>query len=499
MGLEASFNGDLKSIRLPRIPISLTLSHEKIRIGQVAYVIARHKGLLAAVDVKIMRIERHLKEPGRTRIAWGDPLPRDSQHIRNIERMADWRDRRRRKLDRGRGPATVTVASEETSAAPWYARYIVRAGVMLNDVFSEILALLPAGGGHVVFMEGTYYFDSDIVIDRDNVHIKGQGEGTKFVLMDETEEEVRGIYAENKAGIEVVDLSMDGRREMQDPSKHRGIHLISCADFTIRNVTIQNFSRPGIRISTCRSGQVLESNIENCTYGIYVDGAEGCFVEDIIISGNVVRDNTLSGIYVSFGNNISINGNVSRDNIGYGLWLIEVKESSIVGNVIKGAGKLSNEKANGVTLDACHQNTITGNNSSENNLQGIQARTGSTQNIFSGNTCDNNGQNGIFLSAYEGEGAEALIKEECKSVRNVVSNNQCNNNAYRGINVHVGDYNNIQNNTCHNNAYQGIRVSNHEDVISRNNVVTNNDLYGNELGGLNDSGIGTVTDPGNRQ
>ena len=153
----------------------------------------------------------------------------------------------------------------------------------------------------------------------------------------------------------------------------------------------------------------------------------------------------------------------------------------ITGNVFKGAGKLSDGNYNGIVLDDCHRNTITGNNSSENNLHGIQARTGSTQNIFSSNTCDNNGQNGIFLSAYEGAGGEAPIKEECKSVRNVVSNNQCNSNKYYGISIYVGDFNNIQNNTCNDGPYNGINITSYQDVLSRGNIITNNDLYGLSL------------------
>ena len=81
----------------------LPLPHEKIRLGQIAYVIAREKGLLAAVDVRVTRIERHLKAPENTVITLGDPILLGSDYTRDVERKADWKEKRRRKLDRGRG------------------------------------------------------------------------------------------------------------------------------------------------------------------------------------------------------------------------------------------------------------------------------------------------------------------------------------------------------------------------------------------------------------
>ena len=93
MSIYASFDGHLKTKIIPYEPRLVQLEHEKIRLGQIAYVVAKDKGLLAAVDVRVTRIERHLKEPWKTRIVFGDPIA-DSDYIAEIKRMAAWRDKR---------------------------------------------------------------------------------------------------------------------------------------------------------------------------------------------------------------------------------------------------------------------------------------------------------------------------------------------------------------------------------------------------------------------
>lgn len=455
------------------------LDHEKIRLGQITHVIARHKGLLAAVDVKITRIERHLKRPDRTRITWGDPIPIDSDFVLDIKRKAEWRDKMRRKLDRGRGPATVTVAHETTSAAPWYARYIVREGVMLNDVIAEILALLPAGGGHIVFMEGVYPYDGDIVIDRDNVHIKGQGEGTRFVLKPETAGTVLGLTAVARTGIEIADLSMDGDKENQaEESTHHGITLLNCQDFKTSGLTVQGYRGRGASLESCGKG-LVEGCIsrDNDASGVKISGGEEIAIRSCTLIGNNYN------LYAENSANLVITGNNARHSYSHGMYFEGVNSSVISDNLCnETVYRSASFLIHGMVLHGCSGNTITDNVCNDNSGDGIWLSGGCQDSTISGNQCNNNYIGGIWLS-----GARRCI----------IANNTCCNNGTEfgcGIDLWGGNDSVVQNNACTDNKGYGVRV----DAFGDGHFITNNDCRNNKDGGLLNLGTNTITTPGNR-
>lgn len=363
-----------------------------------------------------------------------------------------------------------------------------------RDCWAEIMDLVPETGGQVVWLDGEYVYTKTMEITRNNIHISGMGESTIFELKDETGAEVLGFYALSKAGLKVANLVIDGKKGENEPGTHRGINFVSCVDFEVKGVVTKNFNNSGIYAFDAYSCAIVENITINNSYGITIRGSS-LGLADSLISGNVIQHNSGSGIRLVKGNNLAISSNMSRDNGGYGLWLEEIRESAITGNVTKGAGKLSGGNYNGIVMDDCHKNSVSGNSCSENNLHGIQVRTGSSQNIFSSNTCENNGEVGIFLSAYSS--GSSIISEEWKSIRNTVNDNQCNGNGFHGISV-LGDFNNVQNNTCFGNEFYGIRIHVSGDVVSQKNILSSNDLYGNGVGPYWDDGTDTEIDPGNR-
>src|SRR5690554_2342143 len=190
------------------------LSHGKIRLGNISYILARHKGIRAALDVRVSRLERPLKSPLDTRVTLGDPLPLSSQRMIELEQWQKWADRRRRQLDRGKGPATVTVVYEGESSNPWYARYIVPAGDTLDQHWAAIMALLPDSGGQVVLLEGRYPVSSPLIITRDSVRISGQGSGTVFRVQDGTN--IAAVFDVTGDDVQVADLAIDGNKSSAD-------------------------------------------------------------------------------------------------------------------------------------------------------------------------------------------------------------------------------------------------------------------------------------------
>ena len=453
------------------------LSHEKIRLGNVCYVKAESDGLIAAVDVKINRVERYLKkeEAGQTRVLLGDPILLGSDYIAGIEGKVDWKDKRRRKLDRGRGGQTVTVASEDTSLAPYYASVIIKPGEMLNDRWAEIMALLPANGGQILIQEGNYVYDGNIELTMDNITISGQGAAaTKLTLKDSTNATVYGFYATGKTGIKISDLTVDGNKVNQTSGTQNAALFLGCADVLIESVIAQNFYSSGVRLETVTSGSVARSTFRNNRLsGLNINTR----CSQIDINNCVIVDNEDKGIRASDSSKITINANKIEGE--YAVYMLSCDSCAISGNTMRVPTHQS------LRLDDCHNCAVTGNECSGG--YGISLR-GSTYNAVTGNVC-NGGYVGIETNYY-------LIR----SSHNMISGNTCCNNTGVPTSTGVGiwlqscDYSSVQANKCNDNARYGISISSGDT----GNLVSNNDLYGNGIAGLLDSGAGTITSAGNR-
>ena len=228
VNIEANI-ADLSKVRLVDIATGDVASLDtcKIRVGNVCYVIAENNGLLAAIDARIIRIERYLKEPEKTRIILGDAMIFASDYFTELAGSLEARDARSRPTDRGPG-AAVTIASEDTSAEPTYADIVVPAGATdFQDYVAAAIADLPADGGQILILEGEYIYDGEINITKDNVTITGQGEGTVIKLAPGQTGLNYGFVIDEKSGITIRDLVIDGDRDNQSGVTSRGVYATS--------------------------------------------------------------------------------------------------------------------------------------------------------------------------------------------------------------------------------------------------------------------------------
>jgi len=91
---------------------------------------------------------------------------------------------------------------------------------------------------------------------------------------------------------------------------------------------------------------------------------------------------------------------------------------------------------------------------------GIYLYSSNNNNNIASNTCNNNGNSGIYL-AY--------------SDNNNIASNVCdNNNGFYGIRLYYSSKNNIASNTCNNNHFSGICLSVGSDNIITGNICNNN-------------------------
>ncbi len=216
VNIEATVD-DLSKVHVVNaLGLPVILDHEKIRPGNICYVIAKTKGLLAALDVRIIRVERYLKEPERTVVIFGDPIYTGSDYFRELEEELDARTRRAVPVDRGPG-ACVIIGSEDTSSFPEYADIIVPASSEnFQNYLAEAIDDLPEEGGQIVILEGLYQYSAQTEITKNNVTITGQGEGTVIKLADsQPTGTINWVYALDKIGIKIRDLVIDGNKENQ--------------------------------------------------------------------------------------------------------------------------------------------------------------------------------------------------------------------------------------------------------------------------------------------
>ena len=221
---------------------------------------------------------------------------------------------------------------------------------------------LPEGGGIVELGSGTFSIKHPIIIDRDDVELRGRGPGTvlflaaqancPMVVIGSTSTPTRWSVRQ----VTVRDMVIDGNREGQDFECYGG----PCDD---RNLAL------------------LRNN------GITVRGAEDILIENVVTrrarSGGVVLEKTCR--------QIRITGLESYDNEFDGLAAYETEDSSFT------RLNLHHNRSAGFSFDwRFNRNHITDTMASENGSQGIFMRD-SIGNVFERLTLQANGEQGIFM------------------------------------------------------------------------------------------------------
>jgi parallel beta-helix repeat protein len=264
-----------------------------------------------------------------------------------------------------------------------------------NDQEEIIQALnaLPATGGEVVILDGTYNITASINIPKDNVSIRGSGNATTLKRMyNSTDTDsgptARGLITLNeKSGCKIQGLQIDGNKATYTASYNYGIYLYLSSDNTVTGNTCNNNSY-GIRLdSSSNENTVTGNTCNNNSYGIHL-----FLSSDNTVTGNTCNNNSTNGIYLSSSsNNNTITGNTCN-NSNRGVYLNSSSNNAVTGNTCNNSNR-------GIFLSSSsNNNTITGN-TCNNNDYGIYLYTSSNNNDVTGNTCNNNNTTGIILDS----------------------------------------------------------------------------------------------------
>ena len=312
-----------------------------------------------------------------------------------------------------------------TSTAGWTAAdcdYLCDGTADQTEINNAITAL-PATGGEIVILDGTYNITAKINVTKNNVSIVGNGNATILKRMYDSSTGEGVITLTSRSGCKIANLQVDGNKTSYTSSNNYGIYLNTSS------------SHNTVTGNTCN----------NNSYGIYLNSSS-----DNTITGNTCNNNNSCSIYLrTSSDNNTVTGNTCNNN-GTGIYLYKASNNTVTGNTC------NNNNSYGIYLGFSSNNTVTGN-TCNNNGTGIRLYS-SSNNTVTGNTCNNN-DSGIFLGS---------------SSNNTVTGNTC----IRGTGL-TTDY------TASQHTIQLSGTGNSYNLIAMNNcmgkAVTNGGGTGNTL------------------
>lgn len=253
--------------------------------------------------------------------------------------------------NKGAMGATVVVAAAN-SLNQAAANYVCD-GTNDEVEIQAALDALPATGGEVLLLDGTYYVEESIVLDSYQT-LRGQGRNT--IITTNTNNlsilTATGTVGTPKEGILIADLCIDGASQTANEGiywtyvNHSKIINLWVLDNGNDDIALENCYYNTIRGNTCSgafsgialiyysSYNSIVSNIcsENGN-GIYIEGESNAVV------GNICYDNTAAGIYLYYASYNEITGNVCVDNGYYGIIIYYSGAANrIINNELTGNG-----------------------------------------------------------------------------------------------------------------------------------------------------------------
>ena len=330
-------------------------------------------------------------------------------NIEMLEKLADGNYKLKYPLTRAKSTARFVIG---TSTAGWTRHdcdYLCD-GTADDVEINDAITALPATGGEIVILDGTYNITAKIDVTKDNVSIIGNGDATILKRMFNTSQPGGVITLTSRSGCKIANLQIDGNKTSYINNNNYGIYLYGSSNNTITGNTCNNNSF-GIYLSAS-SSNIVTSNIcnNNTNSGIYLYSSSN----NNTVTGNTCNNNTNSGIYLySSSNNNTVTGNACYNNNSFGIYL----GSSSSNNTV--TGNACNNNNYGIYLNGSSNNTIAGNTCNNNN-DGIRL-VSSSDNTVTGNTCIR----GTGLSTDYSITQHTIQIKGTVNNYNLISNNNC--------------------------------------------------------------------------
>ncbi len=281
------------------------------------------------------------------------------------------------------GGANSAVAS----VAPDGADYVNTSTTSAQTVINSAISSLPASGGTVYLMEGTYIVDGSITLPN-NITLVGSGPGTVLKLKNGINADASLITNSDTTignqGITVKDIRLDGNKANNASGYQAGIYFIGVGrpagslPSVIEALTVENFRNSNIYLGDgggSNYGTIVKNVTarNSSTFGLEVSTQVNLLVTNSTFTGNTTR-----GIYLSSSQSSVISSNIIKNSGTEGIALSNVTKTTVTQNIIE-----SNTQA-GISVSLSSDNTISANRLYDN--------TGASNisSIYVGNDSDNN-------------------------------------------------------------------------------------------------------------
>ncbi len=213
---------------------------------------------------------------------------------------------------------------------------------------------LPGGGGAVIVRGGTYACSAPIVIDRNNVSLRGSGGGTVLRLANHANRPVlilgqtTATPSVTRRNIDVADLAIDGNRAQQDFEcsngpcsgsdylRNNGISVRRVEDAAVEHVSVRNAKSGGL-VAELGSRRLTVRDFT--TSGSEFDGLAAYQTQDSLFTGLNLHDNDGAGLSfdIDFNNNV-ISDSVLAANGDVGIFMRDSSDNLFTDVAIRDSG-----------------------------------------------------------------------------------------------------------------------------------------------------------------
>jgi hypothetical protein len=252
------------------------------------------------------------------------------------------------------GPSTKSALAHKTPSGEQLIQHVRHKKGLCTSIQGAINSL-PPQGGVVLIDPGTYTCTDPVVIDRNNVKLRGAGPATILRLADGANAPVLiigqtlNVPTVTRSNITVSDLVIDGNRANQtfeclhgecsasNPLRNNGITLRRASDVTIKRVAVFG-TRSGGLVSELICRRLTITNFTSSDN--HFDGLAGYETEDSVFSKLYLHHNLAAGFSfdIAFNNNL-ISDTVIADNEKVGIFMRDSKDNVFHGLQIRNSGE----------------------------------------------------------------------------------------------------------------------------------------------------------------
>lgn len=353
---------------------------------------------------------------------------------------------------------TFTVAASDSTVAGIAQADYTCDGTADEVQISAAIVALPATGGHVKLLEGTYELSAGIDIDSDTM-LTGSGFGSVLQYSANTADDFITV-ADNSTRVVIGDMQF----VVAPAVAHTGHGINSTNTGVAQWHTYYNLNF--LRVQDAIYGQSFSDSTiygvtadETYNYAVYMNGGAALTIGNCFFKGS--NKVGTAGIYVTTYTELTIHGNCIAGMDDEGLEIVSSTVATVTGNTIMSCGPSA---ANGaLTLNNVDRSTVAGNVVANNDHRGVyMVNCNSTS--FSDNAVYDSDDAGLEIATSTGL---------------AVTGNSIFTSGPAAYSMYLNntDESSVSGNTIVTSDYRGVFMSNCNSLSFTDNTIADTDEY----------------------